>query len=190
MTHEPLISIDESPAGNGVDAGQPQWHEAGVALGTAHRDTRPRGRTRTAPPNRRRRVQELIDRAASLAQRDKAKWVLDNFRLILSAEKEVREFALGIREFPVVRDSSGAETPRVGLVARTYLQTGDYGFSEQGLSAFLQGYQEAAALEINEVWALRPALQVELLDRLTEAGPDQWPVLVTSLRKIGELSNT
>ena len=188
MTREPPISIDDSPSGTAVDAGQLQWQEAGVALGKAHRDIRPRGRTRTAPPNRRRRVKDLIDRAAALAERDKAKWVLDNFRLILSAEKEAREFPLGIRELPVVRDPSGAETPRVCLVARSYLQNGDYGFSEQELCAFLQGYQEAGALEINEVWALRPALQVELLDRLTEAGANEWPVLMTSLRKIGDIA--
>jgi cyclic beta-1,2-glucan synthetase len=185
MTLEP-ITIDDSPAGNVADADQQQWHEAGAALGRAHRETMPRGRARSTPPNRRRRVKDLIDRAASHAERDKAKWVLDNFRLILSAEKEGREFALTARQLRVVRDPSGAETPVVCLVARSYLQAGGYALSEQGLSAFLQGYQETAELEIGEVWALRPALQLELLDRLTEAGADEWPVLLTSLRRIGE----
>jgi len=176
MTNEP-ISIDDSPAGTAPDACQQQWHEAGAALGHEHQDTRPRGRTRTAPPNRRRRVQELIGRAAADPQRENAAWVLDNFRLILGTEKEVREFALGMRELPVVRDPSGAETPCVSLLARKYLQAGGYGFSEQELTAFLEGYQETADLEIGEIWALKPALQLELIDRLTEAGASEWPVL-------------
>ena len=186
MTPEPT-SIDDSPAGPPApDAGQQLWHEAGAALGHAHRDTRPRGRTRTAPPNRRRRVQELIGRAAADFHRENAAWVLDNFRLILGTEKEVREFALGMRELRVVRDPSGAETPLVCLLARRYLEAGGYGFNEQELTAFLEGYQETADLEIGEIWALKPALQLELVDRLTEAGASEWPVLVTGLRRIGD----
>ncbi len=86
MTPEP-ITIGDTHSGTPTDPGQPQWHATGVALGQANRDTRPRGRTRTAPPNRRRRVKDLIARAAVHPERDKAAWVLDNFRLIFSAEK-------------------------------------------------------------------------------------------------------
>jgi hypothetical protein len=112
--------------------------------------------------------------------------VLDNFRLILGAEKETREFALGMRQLRVVRDQSGAETPCVCLLARSYLETGGQGFNEQELTAFLEGYQETADLEIGEIWTLKPALQLALLDRLIEAEATQWPVLLTSLRRIGE----
>jgi hypothetical protein len=184
MIHEPIIATDPPPAT--ADASQRQWHEAGAALGRAHGDTRPRGRTRTAQPNRRSRVQDLIARATALPERDNARWVLDNFRLILGAEKETREFALGMRQLRVVRDQSGAETPCVCLLARSYLETGGQGFNEQELTAFLEGYQETADLEIGEIWTLKPALQLALLDRLIEAEASQWPVLLTSLRRIGE----
>jgi cyclic beta-1,2-glucan synthetase len=177
--------IDDLPRG-ASDAEQQQWHEAGLALGRSHGDTKKRRRRAGAAPNRRRRVQKLINRVAADPQLENAAWVLDNFRLIFGTEKEVRTFTQGLREFPVVPGVSGAETPRVCLVARSYLEAGSHGFSEAELTAFLEGYQEVAGLEMGEIWGLKPALQLELIDRLTEAEPGEWPVLLTSLRKIGE----
>lgn len=184
MIHEPITIADPPPAT--ADAGLRRWHESGAALGRTHRDTRPRGRTRVAVPNRRRRVQDLIARVAADSRGENAAWILDNFRLILGAEKEVRKFAIGMREFRAINDPSGAETPRVCLLARRYLEAGGHAFSEQEVTAFLEGYQETADLEIGEIWALKPALQLELVDRLTRAEASEWPVLLTSLRRIGE----
>src|SRR5450432_622316 len=186
MKHE-SISIDDAPRGDS-DADLRKCREAGRALGRTHRDTRPSGQTKANPPNRRRRVQDLIARAAADSKRENAAWLLDNFRLIFGAEKEAREFAFGLREFPVVIDPSGAATPRVCLLARGYLQAGGYDFREQDSAAFVEGYQEASELEMGEIWGLKPALQLELLDRLTEDAASQWPVLLTSLRKIGEMA--
>ena len=59
-------------------------------------------------------------------------------------------------------------------------------FSEDGLIGFLIGYQEVAELEMSEIWALKPALQSLILDRIITAPAAFWPVLVTSLRNIGE----
>jgi cyclic beta-1,2-glucan synthetase len=162
------------------------WREGGAAVGREYGETKPRGRRRKAQPDRRRRVQELIARAAAGAGGENAAWVLDNFRLILGVEKEVREFAAGLREFPVVLDSRGEETPRVCLVARSYLFTCGQSFSEADLAAFVDGYQTAADLSMNEIWMLKPALEMELLDRLTGDDPVEWPTLLTSLRKIGD----
>jgi len=186
MIHEPMTITNPSPAT--ADAGLSRWREAGAAAGLAHRETRPHGRTRVAVPDRRARVNELIARAAARSQAENSAWVLDNFRLILGAEKEVRKFAVGMRELRVIADPSGAETPRAVLVARNYLETGGYNFSEQDLCAFLEGYQETADLEIGEIWSLKPALQMELIDRLTQAEASDWPVLVTSLRRISEMA--
>jgi hypothetical protein len=119
-------------------------------------------------------------------QQENAAWVLDNFRLIFGVEKEARELAFGLREFRAVTDPSGAETPCVCQLARRYLQASGYSFREQELTAFLEGYQEAAALEMGEIWSLKPALQLELIDRLTEGEASDWPVVLTSLRRIGE----
>src|SRR5580692_6300159 len=87
------------------------WREGGAAVGREYGATKPHGGRRKAPPNRRRRVEELIARAAAGFGGENAAWVLDNFRLILTTEREVREFAAGLRNFPVLLDSRGEEIP-------------------------------------------------------------------------------
>jgi hypothetical protein len=165
---------------------QEPWRIAGGALGHEYGDWRRRSRKRAKPPNRRRRVQELFARAALERDRENAAWVLDNFRLIAGAEKSVREFAASLADYPVVIDAQGRETPRVCVVARGYLATSAYTFNEEHLPEFIDGYQCAADFRMDEIWALQLALQMELIDRLTEAEPDDWPVIVTCLRKVGD----
>ncbi|HMC58470.1 MAG TPA: glycosyltransferase family 2 protein, partial [Candidatus Solibacter sp.] len=72
------------------------------------------------------------------------------------------------------------------MLARGYLETADQDFSEPEIAAFLEGYQETTQFDMDELWALKPALQLELIDRLTAAEPDEWPVLVNSLRRLSE----
>jgi len=163
---------------------QEPWRVAGGALGHEYREWKAHGSKRIAQPDRRQKVQALIQRAASLQDRENAAWVLDNFRLIFSAEREVRKFTRALRDYPVVFDSQGAETPRVCVVARGYLATSSYTFNEQDFAGFIDGYHCAADLEMHEIWALKTALEMELVDRLTEAEPREWPGLLTTLRKI------
>ncbi len=62
--------------------------------------------------------------------------------------------------------------PRVCLVARGVPGGRRLRASqEMEFAAFLEGFQEQAELDMGEIWALRPALQLELIDRLTEAEP-------------------
>lgn len=72
------------------------------------------------------------------------------------------------------------------MLAHEYLSAVDDHFGEESLLAFLNGYQEASELDMGEIWALKPALQAVLLERLASQPPEKWPVLVTSLRLIGE----
>src|SRR5580704_14800721 len=171
------ISINDSPQED-LHPDMRPWHAAGAALGRQHGITKPRGARKPHRTDRRRRVEELLARAASEPHAENAAWLLDNFRLIFTAEKSSRDFALGLKGFRTVTDPSGAEMPRVCLVARSYLQAGGYGFQEMELAAFMEGYQEQAELDMGEIWALRPALQLELIDRLIEADSIQWPVLL------------
>jgi cyclic beta-1,2-glucan synthetase len=166
---------------------QQPWREAGAALGREYGDARRRASRREPPPNRRKSVQDLIARAVGEPDKENAAWVVDNFRLIFGAEKEVREFAQTLRDYPVLVDAQGQETPRVLVVARGYLLTGAYSFDEADLTAFIDGYQSTAELKMEEVWALKPALELALVDRLTECAPREWPTLVGSLRKIGDM---
>ena len=182
MTH-PSTPVDTPQVS--ADTCQPQWHAQGAALGQAHRQPRPGGGARSKPPHRR-RLGELIAKAASDSQGENAAWLLDHFRLIHAAEKETREFCAQMRTLPAIADASGAREPRVCLIAAQYLAAVGYSFAEESLTAYLEGYQEQAQLDMREIWDLKPALELELIGRLTEAEASEWPVLLTSLRRIGE----
>jgi len=184
MTHE--STTINSPPPCHAEAALEEWREAGRALGHAHRHIKRRGKSRLTAPKRRRRVEALMTRAAADPQGENATWVLENFRVIFGAEQTAREFSLRIVEFPVIADAFGTEAPRVCVMARSYLETGGNNFREPDFTAFIEGYQETAELEMREIWALKPALQLEIVDRLTEGGAAEWPDLVTALRAVGE----
>ena len=52
------------------------------------------------------------------------------------------------------------------VVAHAYLSAGFNFVTEEGLVAFLRGFQEIHVLEMAELWALKPALQLLLLERI------------------------
>ena len=61
--------------------------------------------------------------------------------------------------------------------------------TEEGIAAFLRGFQEIQVLEMAELWALKPALQLTLLERIGPAASTagvSLPVLLASLRLVGE----
>jgi cyclic beta-1,2-glucan synthetase len=184
MTHE-STTINTPPPCQ-ADAGLEEWREAGRALGHTHRHIKRRGQTRLKAPNRRRRVQALMACAAADPQGENAAWVLENYRLIFGAEQSAREFSLRIVESPVIADAFGTEAPRMCAIARNYLEVGGNSFREPEFTAFIEGYQETAELEMREIWGLKPALQLEIIDHLTEGAASEWPNLVTALRLIGE----
>ena len=134
--------------------------------------------------SKRSRVPRMLNKPVP---RDSIRLLYDNLRLIRTAEKEAREFALGARRMPQVRDASGAERSRVSAIAAAYLDRVENHFCEESCAAFLDGYQDIALLELSEIWAIKPALVCELLERMT-ASADSWAVLLTSLRQVGEFA--
>jgi len=183
MKQEYVLIHDVPQEEAGADLAE--WRGRGRDLALAHAESRPRGRRRGAAPDRRRLVRELVARAVQ-SHSEEARWVLDNYRLIFTAEKAVREFAFGLRDARTTRDEAGAETPRVLLLARSYLSAGAFGYSESELIAFLDGFQQVDALDSAELWGLKPGLQLELIDRLVAAEAGEWPAIVNSLRQIAE----
>ncbi|HUO31525.1 MAG TPA: glucoamylase family protein [Bryobacteraceae bacterium] len=158
------------------------YHEAGAALGREYPKALSRGGARPVPA----RLRNLFDKAAANPQMENGAWLLDNFRLIHGAEKEVHKFALGMRTLPALVNDLGAVMPRACLLAERYLRTASNSFQEGDLTEFLAGYQETAEIQSREIWDLKPALELELIDRLWQADPSEWPTLVNSLRKVGE----
>jgi cyclic beta-1,2-glucan synthetase len=162
------------------------WREAGAELGRGHRQTQRRARP-ARRPDRRRQVRDLAARAAADPSREHAAWVLDGFRLLLSAAKDARDFACRLCAFRPVIDPSGVALPRVVALARAYLDASGGAFEESELVAFLDAYQETAPLDMRDLWALKPALESELIGRLAGAEAGQWPALMTALRRLTEV---
>ena len=165
--------------------------QAGVELGLDQRDTKPRRGAKPTGPSRRSELRDVADRAMTESQSDfqkeNAAWVLDNLHLLFACETEAREFSFTLPKFPAVVDSRGEETPRICLLAQKYLEAAGYCFRESALLAFLEGYQDSAPLSSKEIWGLKAALELELIGRLGEASAGEWPVLVSSLRRIAEI---
>jgi cyclic beta-1,2-glucan synthetase len=117
-------------------------------------------------------------------------WLTDNARLIASAESEARDFLWNAHDYPALL-IEGVERPRVSVLAVAYLdELGAAGFSEESLGAFVRGVQDEHDLELGELWGVRGALMLELLDRTIVAAAaeddDQVPCLIDSMRRIGD----
>ncbi len=138
------------------------------------------------PAHNGRDLQKRIAAAANGASDERRRWLLDNMRLIRAAARETRGIGRALREEASVIDAAGVIRPRAYAVACQYLDSTGGRFSEETLAAFLEGYQETAELSMSEIWALKPALQLALLERIASRGPDSWETLVTSLRHAGE----
>jgi cyclic beta-1,2-glucan synthetase len=113
--------------------------------------------------------------------------LIEDMRLISSAEKEDREFAAGFRRLPLVRDASGKEVLRASALAKAYLDACRNNLIEEACVAFLLGFQDVAVLEMSEIWAFKPALQRELLERIATS-PADWAGLLFSLRQMSKIS--
>src|SRR5438270_2414086 len=178
LTVEP-VTLDSFQAGAQA-AALVRWRDAGERLARSIPSIQPKGRRTGRPPNRRRQLQAIVAAAAADAQNENRKWLVENARLIFTGEKETRDFAFGLRDLPVAVDSLGTETPRVCHLARGYLEHTGGGFCEEDFVDFVEGYQQVMVLDLGEVWALKPALEMELIDRLANgAAPEEWPALLT-----------
>jgi cyclic beta-1,2-glucan synthetase len=109
--------------------------------------------------------------------------LVENLRLVHAAVKGLDGLKRFVRRRPVVIGAFGAESPRIAVVARDYLRVTGGRFSEAEFARFLQGYQEAAELEAEEIDYLKPALQFAILERLAVTPGAAWPELLTSLRR-------
>ncbi len=120
------------------------------------------------------------------------RWLLENYRLVRTALKEIRTLAPSCREYrtAIIEGSSERRPlPLPYIVAQAYLGAGFDFVTEDGLTAFLRAFQELHVLEMAELWALKPALQMLLLERIAPAAETSGvslPVLLTSLRVVGD----
>ncbi|MGH9328548.1 MAG: glucoamylase family protein [Terriglobia bacterium] len=85
---------------------------------------------------------------------------------IRSAFRDTREALNGelIRKLPRLR--SRPDLPRVYVLVRDFLQAVHFTFEEEVLRGSLDGAQQKWPLEIDEIWAVKPLLQLALLEEI------------------------
>jgi cyclic beta-1,2-glucan synthetase len=170
----------------GQAAGHPELaatRDAGHRLAESISSTLPHGSRVRKPKSG--QTERILVRALSAPKKQHAP-LLENARLLRTAEKQSAEFVSGLRWLPQVRGSFG-DSPRVCLIASAYLDVAGLCFGEETCAAFLDGFQDVATLQLSEIWGLKPALEREILKRL-ETTSSGWSELVTSLRHISEAS--
>ncbi|MGH9469931.1 MAG: glucoamylase family protein [Terriglobia bacterium] len=97
--------------------------------------------------------------------------ILDDIRRVRAAFRETRG-ALNreaIRRLPWVRGERHRPIPRASSLACSFIKSTGGDCNEETLSAYLDSLQEQEALDVNEIWALKPFLQFVILEKIAAA---------------------
>ena len=135
--------------GKGPKSLKPSWKEANTSIFSAVRSIR----------------------GASLANRtitSEQRWILDNVRFLRGAFKETQQALKSIQKLPCARRATDRPEvlARAHLVATGYLEAVNFAFDEETFGEYLAGIQQECVLEMRELWALKPLLQLVLLEQL------------------------
>jgi cyclic beta-1,2-glucan synthetase len=127
--------------------------------------------------------------AAHPAARPHRHWLAENRRLIAAAVKESQELAGGTHHLPAVAPNRSAPVLRVVALANAFLDYVDSRFDTDRFVAFIHGAQDVRDLTLGEIWAIRPALQLGLIERIiatVTTGTGDIPLLIGSLRALAD----
>ncbi len=99
---------------------------------------------------------------------EEQRWILENSRLLRGVSKETGQALKTLPKLPCLPPAPGQpqETPRAYHIATGFLQVAEGAFSEEAFGAYLAGAQQVVVLEMKELWALKPLLQLALLEQL------------------------
>jgi len=98
------------------------------------------------------------------------RWLHDNVRMLYAELADTAGAIKRFKKIPHVRTRDGQVVPRVVGLAEGFLRAAEYQFSEEGFTAFFAAFQETTVLEIAELWALVPALELVLLEEIAARG--------------------
>ena len=134
------------------------------------------------------------------------RWILDNARFLRGVSREIRGALKSLRKLPGTQAAPECAEilPRAYLITFSFLQVVGSNFSEEAFGEYLAGVQQVVTLEMRELWALKPLLQVALLEQLgvvadtlrgpSNRGPDRPDTprgipstLIQSLHEISEI---
>src|SRR5689334_22562597 len=93
---------------------------------------------------------------------DDYRWLYDNLRLLSAALEDVNDGLRSLRKLPHVRTRAGGVEQRVLAISEAFLSATEFQFSDQSISAFIEGFQEITVLNMKELWAFPPALKLTL----------------------------
>jgi cyclic beta-1,2-glucan glucanotransferase len=99
---------------------------------------------------------------------EQAQWMLDNARFLRLALKEVHEALKSLGKLRTLQlgPEKGEIVPRAYQIATLFLITAEFKFGEEEFGNFVDGVQQISPLEMRELWALKPLLQLALLEQL------------------------
>ena len=97
-----------------------------------------------------------------------AEWLLDNFHLVTSEIRDIRQHLPGsyYRELPTLASREQAGHTRIYAMAVELLRHSDSRIDRQQLAVFVNSYQRVAPLTIGELWAWPSMLKLALIENL------------------------
>src|SRR5258707_1318750 len=117
-------------------------------------------------------------------------WLHENRRLLRTAQVESKGALKLSRKHPHVALEQMGMVPRAYAVAFAFLDAAQDEFTEPALQVYLTALQEVCKLEMGEIWALKPMLQLILLEKVAASAlAKAAPALakqITSLREVGQ----
>ncbi|MCU1296690.1 MAG: Cyclic beta,2-glucan synthase [Acidobacteriaceae bacterium] len=94
------------------------------------------------------------------------RWLHDNVRLIETELSGVGATLEPLENIPHVRTREKATLPRPIAVVEGFLVGTQFEFKEESFATYIEGFEEKTVLNVKELWALVPALKLELLEQI------------------------
>ena len=97
-----------------------------------------------------------------------AEWLLDNFHLVTSEIRDIRQHLPGTyyRQLPALASREQAGHTRIYAMAVELVRHSDSRIDRQQLAVFVNSYQRVAPLTIGELWAWPSMLKLALIENL------------------------
>ena len=105
------------------------------------------------------------------ASSDSLQSLADNARLLRSALQTARHAVESTRDLPQLEPDGrkGTAVPRAYVASLGFLEAVDYTFEEHAFEAYFKAFQECGAFGTDELWAVKPLMQLALLGAIAGA---------------------
>ena len=107
-----------------------------------------------------------------------AEWLLDNFHLLTSEIRDIRQHLPGsyYRELPALASREHVGHTRIYAMAVELVRHSDSRLDRQQLAVFMNSYQRVAPLTIGELWAWPSMLKLALIENLRRLAVETMPM--------------